>query len=54
MVRDKAEDIRQTGARIVLGGDCGCLMNISGAMEYHQIPVYQQHIAEFIWERTNG
>ena len=54
MVRDKTEDIRQTGARIVLGGDCGCLMNISGALKHRNIPVYEQHIAEFIWERTNG
>ncbi|MEZ4527027.1 MAG: (Fe-S)-binding protein [Desulfobacterales bacterium] len=54
MVRDKIADIQQTGAARVLGGDCGCLMNITGAMEHQQIRIQGQHIAEFIWERING
>ncbi len=54
MVRDKTEDIRRTGASRVLSGDCGCLMNISGAMEHRRVPVRGQHVAEFIWERTHG
>ncbi len=32
MVADKVEDIRSTGASAILSGDCGCLMNIGGAM----------------------
>lgn len=54
MVRDKAEDVYQTGASRLLAGDCGCLMNITGAMEYQKIPVRSQHLAEFIWERINA
>ncbi|MDM8538105.1 (Fe-S)-binding protein [Desulfobacterales bacterium HSG17] len=53
MVKDKIEDIQNTGASHVLGGDCGCLMNITGAMEHQNIPVKGQHLAEFLWERTN-
>lgn len=54
MVSDKVADIRQTGASRLLAGDCGCLMNIAGAMNYQNLSVKGQHIAEFIWERING
>jgi L-lactate dehydrogenase complex protein LldE len=54
MVKDKTADIRQTGASRVLSGDCGCLLNIGGALEYQQQPIPTQHIAEFILERVNG
>ncbi len=54
MVTDKIADIRLTGARRVISGDCGCLMNITGALEYRKIPVRGQHIADFIWERTHA
>ncbi len=52
MVVDKVADIRQTGAERLVAGDCGCLMNISGAMDYQKVPIQSQHLAEFIWERT--
>ena len=54
MVFDKTEDIRQTGVQRLIGGDCGCLMNISGTLEHRHIPVRSQHIAEFIWERIHA
>lgn len=54
MVKDKIADIEQTGASRVLSGDCGCLMNISGAMEHDHVSIPAQHIAEFILERVNG
>ncbi len=54
MVNDKVDYIKQSRAVRVLSGDCGCLMNISGAMEYRQVPITGQHLAEFIWERING
>ncbi|MGD9058619.1 MAG: (Fe-S)-binding protein [Desulfobacterales bacterium] len=54
MVGDKVADIRQTGAERLLAGDCGCLMNISGAMDYQNVPIRSQHLAEFIWERTHA
>lgn len=54
MVSDKVADIQQTAAARLLTGDCGCLMNISGAMEHQKIPIKGQHFAEFIWERINA
>jgi len=54
MVKDKIDDISRTGAATVLSGDCGCLMNITGALAHHDVPVAGKHLAEFLWERTNG
>ena len=54
MVSDKVANIRSTGAARVLSGDCGCLMNINGAMEKQSVPVQGQHLASFLWERING
>jgi L-lactate dehydrogenase complex protein LldE len=54
MVKDKVEDILSTGASRLITGDCGCMMNISGAMQHQNIPIPSQHMAEFIWERING
>ncbi|BBO77087.1 Fe-S oxidoreductase [Desulfosarcina widdelii] len=54
MVKDKVADIRQTGASTLLAGDCGCLMNITGAMDHEGVAIDGKHLAEFIWERTNG
>ena len=53
MVKDKIEDIRQTGAKCLIGADCGCLLNISGAMKHSGIKTDHQHIAEFIWQRIS-
>ena len=53
MVKDKISDIRQTEAARLITGDCGCLMNISGAMQHDNIQIGGQHLAEFIWERIN-
>ena len=54
MVKDKVDDILQTGASTVVAGDCGCLMNITGAMSHAGVTVAGKHLAEFLWERTNG
>ena len=54
MVRDKIDDILQTGARRVISGDCACLLNIRGAMEKCGPAIQAQHLAEFLWERTHG
>ena len=54
MVNDKTDDIRQTGAERLITADCGCLLNISGAMQYANTSIKGQHLAEFIWERVNG
>ncbi len=51
MVKDKIEAIESTGAPQVISGDCGCLMNINGALEKANKPVAGRHIAEFLLER---
>jgi L-lactate dehydrogenase complex protein LldE len=54
MVTDKTEDIQQTGANRVVSGDCGCLLNISGALGAKKAAAKGAHIAQFIWERTHA
>lgn len=54
MVTDKVASIEGTGAAQMVTGDCGCLMNISGAMGKSGSPVKARHIAEFLKERTHG
>ena len=54
MVKDKIKHIQSTGASRVIVGDCGCMMNITGALQQNRIPITGQHFAEFIWERING
>ncbi len=53
MVKDKIDDILNTGANQVVSGDCACLMHIAGAAEKSRRPLAAIHIAQLIWERTN-
>jgi L-lactate dehydrogenase complex protein LldE len=52
MVEDKCREIVDTGASRVVSQDCGCLMNIGGALDKFRADVRAQHIAEFLWERS--
>ncbi|MEW8411225.1 MAG: (Fe-S)-binding protein [Candidatus Thiodiazotropha sp.] len=54
MVSDKANAIADTGADLLVSGDCGCLMNIGGHLDYRQASIDSRHIASFIWERTHA
>ena len=54
MVRAKTDALRATGADCVVSQDCGCLMNIGGALEHQGGGPRTRHIAEFLWERTAG
>jgi len=53
MVKDKTDALRATGATRVISQDCGCLMNIGGALEHQGNGPTTQHIAEFLLERTS-
>ena len=53
MVKDKTDSLRQTGAERVISQDCGCLMNIGGALQKQGEGPDTQHIAEFLWERCH-
>jgi len=48
MVSDKARDIAATGARTVLAGDMGCLLNIAGRLSREGRPVAARHVAEVL------
>jgi L-lactate dehydrogenase complex protein LldE len=53
MVADKIASVEATGASEMVTGDCGCMMNISGAMEKAGTPIRNRHLAEFLLERGN-
>jgi L-lactate dehydrogenase complex protein LldE len=54
MVLEKSTAVRATGAQRLVSQDCGCLMNIGGAMEKQNQAMPRQHIAELLWERTKN
>lgn len=54
MVADKTRALKETGADQILTADCGCLMNINGALEKQQEALRGQHLASFLWQRTGG
>lgn len=64
MVNDKTDALTATSAERVISQDCGCLMNIGGALEKQQSHnqkshnqksgLITQHIAEFLWERCHA
>ncbi|OZG71721.1 oxidoreductase [Hahella sp. CCB-MM4] len=52
MVQDKCDSLMATGAQQLVTGDCGCMMNITGAIEKRGDQLNGKHVASFIWERT--
>ena len=54
MVADKTRALKESGAHKVLSADCGCLMNINGALEKQKDALRGQHLASFLWQRTGG
>lgn len=54
MVADKTRALKESGADQMLTADCGCLMNINGALEKQNATLRGQHLASFLWERTGG
>lgn len=54
MVTDKCAALRDSGAEIVVSQDCGCLMNIGGALDKRGDGIRAVHIAELLWERSRG
>lgn len=52
MVSDKTEALCASGASVVVSQDCGCLMNIGGALDRQGQDMQTRHIAQFLWERT--
>lgn len=54
MVADKTQSLLASGAQQVVSADCGCLLNINGAFEKQNIPLLGQHLASFLWQRTQA
>jgi L-lactate dehydrogenase complex protein LldE len=54
MVADKTHALQESGATHMVTADCGCLMNINGALEKQNATLRGQHLASFIWQRTGG
>lgn len=48
MVTDKSNNIKQTGADVLVGGDYSCLMNIAGKLNREQSKIQTYHVAELI------
>lgn len=53
MVGDKCADIEATGAKTVLAGDLGCLLNIAGKLKRDGSPVAVRHVAEVLAGMTD-
>ena len=54
MAADKTNAIAATGAPLLVGQDCGCLMNLEGTFRRQGGGPEVKHIAELLWDRTNG
>lgn len=52
MVRDKVRHVAETGARVLVSADSGCLMNIAGALSRAGEPVAAMPLALFIRGRV--
>ena len=46
--------LQDSGAAQVLTADCGCLMNINGALEKQRAALRGEHLASFLWRRIGG
>jgi len=53
MVSDKVALAQKTGAAVLLGGDLGCLLNISGRLSRLGLPIQVWHVAEVLADKTD-
>ena len=51
MARDKIDRIVQSGAEVLVANDCGCLMQLGGAMHRQRIKIEIRHLAEVLASR---
>lgn len=51
LVESLQQTIYQTGAEVLIGADCGCLMNIGGRLGRKDKNVKVMHIAEVLNSR---
>jgi len=53
LVSDKLEGVVETGATTLLGGDMGCLLNMSGRLERQGRDMRVYHVAEVLADMTD-
>lgn len=51
MVDEKVQSVEDSGADILIGADCGCLMNIGGRIDRKEKPIKVMHIASVLNSR---
>jgi len=54
MVADKTRALQDSGAAQVVSADCGCLLNINGALDKQRAALRGEHLASFLWRRIGG
>lgn len=54
MVRDKLASACATGCERIVSADCGCLLNIGHAARHQGAPIEVEHLASFLWRRTQN
>ena len=54
MVSEKGKNIAASGARCLLGGDLGCLLNMAGHLKRVGSPVRTYHVAEVLAGMADG
>ena len=48
ILQSKIDNIRNSGASVVISSDSGCLMHIAGGLSRHKVPVRAMHLAELL------
>ncbi|WP_088102607.1 (Fe-S)-binding protein [Halalkalibacter urbisdiaboli] len=52
MVNEKISHIEETNSEVLIGADCGCLMNIGGRIDRQGKPIKVMHIAQVLNQET--
>ena len=50
MADDKIGEIEETGAKLLIGGDLGCLLHLQGRMARKGKDIAVKHVAEILWD----
>ena len=51
MAEDKIERLKESGAEVLVSNDCGCLMQLGGAMHRRGVAIEPRHLAEILVSR---
>jgi L-lactate dehydrogenase complex protein LldE len=51
MATDKIDRLKESGAQVVVANDCGCLMQLGGAMHRQGVAIETRHLAEVLASR---